>query len=140
MYHCKDCGRNFDLPKKIKEKDDELFTVSRIYFVCPHCESENISENKIRYCKCCGRSLGTSKRDYCSIFCRKQGEKIYERQRQKYIHIKSSPIYETARMLDKYNKEHNTNLSYGQFTATVMPKILKEEKKNGNKGRKNEVS
>ena len=140
MYRCKDCGRNFDYPQKIKEKDDEMLTISRVYFVCPECGSDNITENIIRYCKCCGRSLGTNKKDYCSIVCRKQGEKLYEQQRKKYIHIKSSPIYETARLLDKYNKEHNTKLSYGQFTACVMPKLLKEEKKNGKVGRKNEVS
>ena len=116
MYRCKDCGRNFDYPQKIKEKDDEMLTISRVYFVCPECGSDNITENIIRYCKCCGRSLGTNKKDYCSIVCRKQGEKLYEQQRKKYIHIKSSPIYETARMLDKYNKEHN-----------IVPKTIKKE-------------
>ncbi|MCQ2455209.1 MAG: hypothetical protein MJ090_03600 [Clostridia bacterium] len=139
MYHCTDCKKDFDYPKKLKETDGDFVTVSRITYVCPKCGSENIKEKKIRYCKCCGRTVSGGREDYCSVSCRKQGEKLYEQQKIKYLHIKKSPIYETARMLEAYNKEHNLNLSYGQFTATVLP-VIERQKNNENKRRKNEIS
>ncbi len=125
MYVCTDCGRKFEKPLKIKESETEALTVARSYFVCPECKSENIKEKPIRYCKCCGRRMGDTNENYCSLTCKKQGEILFERQRQRGIHIKNSPIYKTVRMLEAYNKEHKTFLTYGQFTANVLPKLLK---------------
>ncbi len=119
MFVCQDCGQKFDAPRKIKEKSDGLCSLPRIYYVCPVCKSENFKEREVKYCKCCGRAMNTNKKDYCSAECRKSGEKQYEAQRLKNIHIRNSPIYKTVRMLEEYNKEHKTNLSYGQFASAL---------------------
>ena len=89
------------------------------------------------FCSWCGAEiyrspsqLAVSKHSFCSKECTRNF-------RSKATNPEG---YTKHEHLSKYNKEHNTKLSYGQFTACVLPKLLKEEKNNGKVGRKNEVS
>ncbi len=140
MYRCTDCKEKITHPKAINEYHNTYCELPKTSLVCPECESEKIEEIKIKYCRCCGRRLSEGRTDYCSISCRKQGDKIFDEQKKRMLHIKSSPIYATVRELEKYNRENKTNISYGQFVAYVWPKIKDGEKKVGNKRRKNIVS
>ena len=46
----------------------------------------------------------------------KEGRK---KQKQKAKSVKSKSIYQITRELEKYNKEHKTRLSYGQYVSLV---------------------
>ncbi len=119
MYHCTDCKERFENPLKIREGDSALCTVSSVRLYCPICKSSYIEEIENEYCRCCGRKLKPFQKEYCSVVCMRTGEKIYKKEKEKYIHIKNSPIYKLIRELKEYNKKHGTNLSYGQYCAIV---------------------
>jgi len=140
MYKCTDCGETFSFPERTRENHNLLCAPYEIYYVCPKCKGQNITEIRKRYCRCCGKVLQSRENDYCSKRCKSQGEIAYTIQMEKYKHIAESPLYKTVRALEKYNKEHHTRLSYGQYVAFVLPDNKKEEIKKNGKRRKNKVS
>ena len=73
---------------------------------------------------------------YCSEACRIRGENLRNLERKKRKLLEDSPLNEIVRMTTAYNRQNNTNYSYGQYVAFVIPKD-KALKKKCTKKRKN---
>lgn len=115
MYYCLDCEEKFERPYRKAAKGKPTDKTD----YCPYCDSKNIEELVVEYCRCCGRKLKNGNRRYCSSVCISRGPKMYERQEKRLIKLRSSPIYQIARKIAEYNKKNNTDLSYGQYVALV---------------------
>ena len=127
MYICKDCESVFEDPKIFCERHSLDTPPFERHIACPDCESETISEAAVRYCRCCGARLKHGVYGYCNDACRKKGEKMWRRQEEKSFIIQNGAVARLVRGVALYNREHGTDLSYGQFTATVLPKLPKKE-------------
>lgn len=125
MYRCKDCGKNFHTPKIITERHNLEQPPYEKRFVCPECQSGEITENVNRYCRCCGAILRDGAEEYCDRFCRRRGQKLWENERRRYRRYNLSPLSKTVAQVDEYNRTHGTHLSYGQYVAYVLPQIIK---------------
>lgn len=133
MYYCKDCGYEFDRPLITTEKHGFSSPPFEDLASCPLCRSFNFYERVHTHCRCCGAKLKpNSESNYCSDACLKKGMELTAREKRRIKYISESSLYETVRLCDKYNKENNTKLSYGQFVALVLPK-MKGKKKNARK-------
>lgn len=129
MYICKDCKKRFLTPRIFSEpRGDDGFTFER-FAICPNCNSDNIEQIEVNYCKCCGKRLPEGKKDYCNNRCRVKGQKMWIKELRRRREIKNDPLFETVLSLDEYNKEHGTRYSYGQFVSLILPKEIK----NGNR-------
>ena len=137
MYRCQDCEKNFSSAKRIYDENTADSPPYEKHLVCPYCESENIGFIKVYHCRCCGARLPFGVTDYCNEKCKKRGQKLWNREQKRKNQLKFDPIYIMTEMVDDYNKKHNTKYSYGQFVALVLPKIIKEEKVNGNRRKEN---
>ena len=136
MFYCKNCGYEFESPKTVTEKHSLLSPPFESLSVCPNCNSSNFYERNPSHCRCCGARL-KGQSNYCSDACRKKGMELTAREKRRIKYISENSLYKTVRLCEIYNKEHKTNLSYGQFVALVLPK-LKGAKKNARK--KEEIS
>lgn len=114
MYYCQDCKRKFEHFKKITEKHSMPCPPYETFCVCPFCLGTNFKKIEPKYCKCCGARI-YKKEDYCSRRCQKEGEYLWEMQRKRRKELYESPLYKAVRQLEKYNAEHGTHYSYGQF-------------------------
>lgn len=117
MYHCNDCKRNFDYVKIVYEDRGLVGGQSEKVFLCPFCDSTSFTEEKGNYCKCCGRNLGNSKKDYCNDSCRRgairEAKRALEREEKK----KTNKLYIALNEVKNYNDRTGSNLSYGQYFA-----------------------
>lgn len=125
MFYCKDCGINFQKPKKIIETQGLTSPPFEKNYICPKCKSSNISERVTRYCRYCGRTLKYNSGNYCNENCKKAGEKLWNKQIKRKTKEDSSELNLIVRETEKYNKEHGTNLSYGQYVAFHLKKVKK---------------
>lgn len=116
-YHCNDCGKDFDYLKIVTETHGFESGPYERFKLCPFCNSTHYEEVKGNYCKCCGRSLGNSEREYCNASCRRTGEKLYKKQREKKEKEKTDKMFCSVREVDDYNRRTGKNLSYGQYFA-----------------------
>ncbi|MCQ2478074.1 MAG: hypothetical protein MJ091_02490 [Clostridia bacterium] len=82
-------------------------------------------EEKIFHCRCCGARLKDGKTEYCNERCRRRGQRLWRLEQIRRRKWLSDPIGHTVRNVEEYNKSHGTNLSYGQFVAQVLPKLVK---------------
>lgn len=124
MYYCQDCKKEFEYVEVVFERhglDNPPFERLKL---CPFCHSEHFKELSGTHCKYCGSKLDKNG-DYCSEYCRKLGEKLWERQSEQRLARNKSLLELTLRELDSYNKSHGTKLSYGQYIA------LNKENRNG---------
>lgn len=120
MFVCLDCERKFFDPKVIFLKNSILPPYEK-KTLCPYCESENITYMEARHCKCCGARLPyNSNKDYCSISCKRRGEKLRAIEAKRRKERNESAIYKTVREMIEYNKQNGKNLSYGEFTALKL--------------------
>ena len=122
MFICKKCGYEFSNPKKIFETHGLQNPPYEVMTVCPACKSQSITEKTVTHCRCCGAKLKDSSTEYCSESCRKRGERLREIEQKKRKVLNESPLSEIIRQVNAYNKTHNTNYSYGQYVAIVIPK------------------
>ncbi|MBR4910160.1 MAG: hypothetical protein IKZ47_02405 [Clostridia bacterium] len=126
MHHCPDCNvfvedpivKNFKISGKNQKK-----------LLCPVCLGE-LNDAPAEYCRYCGNRLSPGTADgYCGDTCRRLGRRLWTRELIRRRRIKDDPLARILRMLTSYNKEHNTNLSYGQFVSFVLPKLDKRKKR-----------
>lgn len=120
MYVCKDCEKRFFDPKIVFERHAMLPPPYEKHLLCPYCESPDIAEIEVRHCRGCGARLSHGEKgEYCSDLCKRRSEKLRLLEQKRKSERLSSPLYTAVRAMMLYNKEHGTNLSYGQFTALV---------------------
>lgn len=118
MYYCKECEKEFKMPKVFFENHDCPYPHGEKSSLCPICLGENIIKREPRYCKCCGARL-YKEGDYCNKTCKKRGEILWEMERQRKRDWQSSPLYNALKEVEDYNLQNNKNLSYGQYFAMV---------------------
>lgn len=125
MFYCVDCGHNFEKPKKSLERHNLNTPPFEKIYICPKCNSNNIKEKSIRYCRYCGRTLKYNTDKYCNDTCKNAGEKLWNKQYKRKAKENSNELNVILRETEKYNKEHGTNLSYGQYIAFHLKKVKK---------------
>lgn len=126
MFVCKNCYASFGEPKADTERHGLSEAPFEEFLCCPKCGSRSIYETKGGYCRSCGRKIAAGK-EYCNDTCRKQGEALWAKQRFAREQQKNDPLLILMRKAEKYNKLHNTNLSYGQFTAYLEAGVIKDD-------------
>lgn len=129
MYYCKNCGLDFEEPKKTYETHQFSDVPFELLYICPNCKSSNFREKVMTHCRCCGGRLPKGCDEYCCDSCRTKGEKMWQREVRLRHKALKDPLKMIVRECILYNKEHQTNYSYGQYVALVRPKVLKEAKK-----------
>lgn len=127
MYYCQDCKKNFEFAQVVFERHGLENPPFERILRCPFCHSDRFKELVSSHCKYCGSRLSIEG-DYCSDYCKRLGEKMWERQRNLAELKKRSLLEVTLKELDSYNKAHNTRLSYGQYIV-----IKERDMKNGQK-------
>ena len=134
MFYCKKCGFEFEKPQTIYEQHGLNQPPFEEVKICPNCHSKSFYEKKITHCRCCGARMLNSYSIYCSPRCREKGEKLYELERKRKRMREESPISEIIKRVKKYNKDNNTNYSYGQYVALILPREkVKKKCKNSKK-------
>lgn len=119
MYYCKNCGGEFESPEKTYEKHGLSSPPFEPLYICPYCSSTEFREKTATHCRCCGAKLKKGDTEYCSISCRKKGEKLWERERLRLNLQQESPINKIIKELQGYNKLNGTNYSYGQYVSLM---------------------
>lgn len=118
MYYCQDCEKEFKNKKVIIETHDLSSEPYERIEVCPFCNGTNVKKKPTRYCMCCGARM-SGEGDYCSTTCRRRGEYLWAKERSQKEQWAKHPLNIAIKQVEQYNKEHGTNLSYGQFFAGV---------------------
>lgn len=129
MYYCSDCGCEFETAALFTETHGFTTPPFEERRCCPLCGSGNIKEKAVSYCRCCGARLGNCEREYCSPSCRKRGEEMRRREIKKQRLVFSSPLFETVREVDEYNRKNGTDYSYGQYVTLIKPYLKKRYRK-----------
>ena len=129
MYYCSDCGCEFETAAVLTETHGFTSPPFEERRGCPLCGSGNIKEKAVSYCRCCGARLGNTEKEYCSPSCRKRGEEMRRREIKKKKLIFSSPLFETVREVDEYNRNNGTDYSYGQYVTLIKPHLKRGSKK-----------
>ena len=123
MYHCKDCNRKFDKPKKYVETHGQTSPPFEVFFLCPFCNSTNFKKIEIGYCKCCGRRLNNPTDFYCCEGCRLNAIKLNKQEALRKQALKENPLNILIKEVEQYNATHKTNYSYGQYVTIIKPKL-----------------
>lgn len=122
MYVCIECGLKFENPLQLEEKHNLNSPPFESISVCPRCKTTNFKSEAVRYCRCCGVRLSSTKADYCSDRCETNGKKLWQKEFAHKNILYESEIYKLVRMVDEYNLKNRTRLSYGQFVALITLK------------------
>ena len=128
MYYCKSCDNTFSSPEIITETHGLSSPPYERFAVCPYCSSSNFSKVPVKYCRCCGARLRYGVDDYCSETCKANAEKLRIEESKRKERIKYDPVSVIVKELENYNKEHNSNISYGEYMVLIRPHILKDKK------------
>lgn len=129
MYYCSACGCEFETADLFNEThglESPPFEEGRC---CPFCGSGEIKPRGVSYCRCCGAKLASGEKEYCSPSCRKRGEEMRRREMKKKRLIFSSPLFETVREVDEYNRKNGTDYSYGQYVTLIKPHLKRGRRK-----------
>lgn len=129
MYHCTDCGKEFLTPRLITETHGLSEPPYERIFICPICGSERMRIVQNLYCRCCGARLPEFRFDYCNERCRKRGELLWLRETHRRLRRETDPLEITVAAAERYNREHGTSYSYGQYVALVLEKEQKNDKR-----------
>ena len=65
--------------------------------------------------------------NYCNDSCRLTAKRLEEKERKRQKALRESPLTVLIREVDEYNKNNNTNFSYGQYVTLIKPKLTREE-------------
>lgn len=122
MLICKKCGYEFNNPRKIYENHSLEHSPYEPLEVCPNCNSSEIAEKAVSHCRCCGAKLKSGQTQYCSTACEQRGERLRNIEKRKRKIFEESSLSEIVRRVKYYNKKNNTNYSYGQYVAIILPK------------------
>ena len=136
MNYCDNCGYEFSTPEKVYENHGFSSPPFELQLVCPNCNSTSFHEKITTHCRCCGAKLSQNKKEYCSNTCREKGRILRNKEIAKNNYLRRSPINEIIRALIIYNKENNTNYSYGQYVA-LTEQMNKVKNKCASKKKKN---
>ena len=129
MYYCSDCGCEFETAATLTETHGFDYPPFEERRSCPFCGSRNIKEKTVFYCRCCGARLAKQEKEYCSPSCRKKGEQMRRREMKRKRLVFSSPLFETVREVDEYNRNNATDYSYGQYVTLIKPHLKRGGKK-----------
>lgn len=129
MYYCTECGCEFEAAKCYTETHSLFSPPYEERRCCPFCGSSSIRVKAVSYCRCCGAKLGSEEKEYCSPSCRKRGEAMRRRELNRKRLIYSSPLFQTVREVDEYNKRNHTDYSYGQYVTLIKPQLNRRRKK-----------
>jgi DNA-directed RNA polymerase subunit RPC12/RpoP len=116
VYKCKDCEKEFKIPKKISERQGLKSEPYEEMRVCPFCESHLIFKVEPRYCHYCGARVRGEK-DYCCAECERKGIRAYRAQERRREEMAKHPLMQAVREVDTYNKRTGKRLSYGEYFA-----------------------
>ena len=122
MYFCINCNGEFEKPKKEIERHGFSEPPYEEFSVCPFCKSIDIIEIHSVYCKCCGIKLKSNKSNYCSKECENKWIKLMKMDLKRKKEYYNNPLNSLVRELKEYNKNNNTELSYGQYIAYIKTK------------------
>ena len=114
MYHCTDCGMEFEFVEVVFETHGLDTPPYERIKRCPFCRSRNFEEVKNAHCRVCGSKL-REEGEYCSERCRRQGEEYFAREQKNRIKFTTSPIASAVREVSEYNRTHGAKYSYGQY-------------------------
>ncbi|MBQ3547677.1 MAG: hypothetical protein IJA44_04305 [Clostridia bacterium] len=123
MYRCKECTRKFETPKKVVETHGQIAPPFEVFYVCPFCKSTNYERIAVSFCRCCGRRLNNSEDLYCNDNCRLNAIKLKHKEELRKQSLIKNPLNVLMREVEKYNNEHHTKYSYGQYIAIIKPKL-----------------
>ncbi len=116
MYSCKKCKSDFLDPLIERNDREKDILFGGVSLLCPHCGSDKIEYQKPRFCKFCGLRV-SGKKDYCNDICEGLGIKYKKFQEEKRKKIEEFEVSKAIVEVDTYNKEHNTDYSYGEYFA-----------------------
>ena len=128
MYYCAECGCEFEAADMHTETHSLTTPPYEEIRCCPLCGSTAIRTKAVSYCRCCGAKTADSDKEYCSPACRKKGEEMRRRELKKKRELLSSPLFQTVREVDEYNKKNRTNYSYGQYVTLIKPYLCRRRK------------
>lgn len=129
MFYCKNCGLEFEKPKRHYETHG-LCSPHELIYICPTCKSTNIYEKLLTHCKHCGVKLRNDEKNYCSNECRKRANNLNSKRQS--AEPPNTCLYDIMKGLENYNKINKKNLSYGQYVTYILPKEKKKCKKRKN--------
>ena len=127
MYYCRDCGCRFLQPERYYETHGLGAPPYEKVYYCPNCKSTDFCEEEKHYCRACGARIKNGG-EYCSSLCRRRGDEMRKRERLRRIADEKNPLLLIVRETEEYNKQHGTTLSYGEYTALVMPEMRRRKK------------
>lgn len=126
MYYCKNCRSEFESPEIFRETHGLSSPPFENFCVCPFCKSTDFKEMEIKYCHACGARLYGENGDYCNDSCRTTATRLKKREIIRRKFLNENPLTVLMREVEKYNKEHKTKYSYGQYVAIIKPKLSEE--------------
>lgn len=129
MYYCMKCGCEFETAAVFTETHGFTSPPFEELRCCPLCGSGSIKPKAVSYCRCCGARLAKQDEEYCSPSCRKKGEEMRRREMKKKRLVFSSPLFETVREVDEYNRKNRTDYSYGQYVTLIKPYLKRGSRK-----------
>lgn len=127
MYYCQNCRSEFETPDIITETHGLSSPPFEKTCVCPFCNSTDFTKITVRYCHACGARLYGDNDVYCNDSCRLTATRLQEKETKRRKALEESPLKILIREVEKYNNEHNTKFSYGQYVTLIKPKLLEEE-------------
>lgn len=127
MYRCTDCKKKFRNGKEYFEDRGMDKPPYERFIVCPECGGI-LEPIRVERCRCCGARLPEGVHKYCNDSCKKKGEQMWQRQSYRRRRWMQDPLARMVDSVDRYNAEHGTKYSYGQYVAIIYPRFLKEAK------------
>lgn len=117
MFYCDECSKEFPVLKIIYDHHGEPAAKPERLRVCPFCNSMNFTKVPDLFCHCCGAKIKSG--EYCCKSCETKGKKLRaeEEKRKHERHI--STLFLALGEVESYNKENNTNLSYGEYFSRI---------------------
>ena len=127
MYRCTDCKKKFRKGKVYFEKHGLDSPPYERFIICPDCGGI-LEPIKYEYCRCCGARLPDGVHNYCDKACKNKGERMWQRQSYRRRKWAQDPLARMVDRVDRYNAEHGTRYSYGQYVAIIYPREVRNGK------------
>ena len=127
MYYCRNCHSEFETPKIVTEKHGLTSPPFETFCVCPFCRSTDYKEMTVKYCHSCGARLSNINKTYCNDACRLTAMRLRKKEALKREKLIGSQLTILLREVERYNAEHNTKFSYGQYVAIIRPELLRSK-------------
>lgn len=122
MYRCTDCKGIFMSARSVYEHHGLAGQPYERRLVCPICGGEEFVPLEAKHCRCCGARLPAGRYEYCNDECRRRGERLWKKQRERRKQRELNPLNMLVAEAQQYNREHGTDYSYGHYVAYVKGK------------------